>query len=538
MSSIQRPQQTAAIPTTSSHHETIQPTANIKTENTTGIPPPSDVNQRLDLGSVIEEFISILGKENWTKYAQLTSHFILGKLSRKELVSNLESLFTSSQETPQDEQQEYSSGTITSFSGLRSRLISLHNKLLLGIFVNSLRDSPLDRRNKSWGFQNGSDNLYRHAKRINKHNSQIETYKKIVMSLPLSDRNRLKRITKEAGKRGFIYCSVLQDRLATIPKVPVVSNQETLRRIKANGLKTPIEWSQDIKNGFNAPLATDSYSLPDVDTLYLRMSGIAREHGLVGAVDSKSVELLSKALDYYLKRIVELGIDSVRYRTKKYSDFYDLDEDGVYRPVTDTGDDSVAAGISNTSQDTDFWSKSGNLMLGRETGKKSGGDTEGRMEDDYDEADEYEYEEGDNTNTGVENKTITDNTTTNKGSSDKDAEDVSQNDSFGRGAQDQVTNSNHADQDNLKRRISLTNEDMFKAFTISPNLIKSTSGAYYSLIDTGLLNDDEIVIKESPIDDLPEFAKEKPLFQRVDDRNVGTREELNWLIKDLLKKKV
>ena len=533
MSSIQRPQ-----PTTSSHHETVQPTANIKTESTAGIPPPSDANQRLDLGSVIEEFISILGKENWTKYAQLTSHFILGKLSRKELVSNLESLFTLSQETQQDDQQQYSSGTLTGSSELRSRLIGLHNKLLLGIFVNSLRDSPLDRRNKSWGFQNGSDNLYKHAKRINKHNSQIETYKKIVMSLPLSDRNRLKRITKEAGKRGFIYCSVLQDRLATIPKVPVVSNQETLRRIKANDLKTPIEWSQDILNGFNAPLATDSYSLPDVDTLYLRMSGIAREHGLVGAVDAKSVELLSKALDYYLKRIVELGIDSVRYRTKKYSDFYDLDEDGIYRPVTDTGDDNIAVSIPNANQDTDFWSKSDNLMLGGKTGEKPGGATEDRTEDDYDEVDEYNYEEGGNANTEVENEDITDNTMTNRAHSDKDNEVVTQDASLGHGSQDQMTNSNDADHDNLKRRISLTNEDMFKAFTISPNLIKATSGAYYSLIDTGLLNDDEIVIKESPIDDLPEFAKEKPLFQRVDDRNVGTREELNWLIKDLLTKKV
>lgn len=105
------------------------------------------------------------------------------------------------------------------------------------------------------------------------------------MSLPLNDRNRLKMITKEAGKRGFIFCSVFQARLNNIPKIPIVTNPESLKRVKSNNLKTPLEWSQDIMNGFNVPLASESHSLPDTDSFYLRMVGIAREHGLVGTVE-------------------------------------------------------------------------------------------------------------------------------------------------------------------------------------------------------------------------------------------------------------
>ncbi|CCK69818.1 Hfi1p KNAG_0D00660 [Huiozyma naganishii CBS 8797] len=385
----------------------------------------SAMDQRLDLGSMIEEVTSLIGKDNWIKYSQLISHFILGKLSRKELMSELNDLF----------------GVVSS-STERRKLIRLHNQLLLGIFTNSLRESPLgnqDKRPSTWGFQNDKlkgDNMVSKRK-VNKHNSQIETYKKIVMSLPTSDRNRLKMITKEAGKKGFIYCSVLQGRLSNVPKIPVVTNQDTLMRIKANNLKTPVEWSQDIVNGFNAPLATDNYALPDTDSLYLKMIGIAREHGLVGSVDTRCVDLLSMALDAYLKSIVEFGIDSVRYRKKKHSEYYDLNDAGVYVPVS-TGKDDIL--------------QDGNL--------------------------------------------------------DDESENLS--------------------------KMSLTNEDIFNALTIFPNLVEPTVNMYHSLPATQLYNDDELVVTRSSIDDLPEFLKEKPMFTPLDDKNIGTREELNWLIKDML----
>lgn len=375
-------------------------------------------NQRIDLESMVSELTSMLGKENWNKYAHVISLFVLGKLSRKELCNELDLLFTPSPTNP------------TNYT--KPALIRLHNQLLLGIFTNSLKDSPLmgSLADGTWGFGNGST-LGNKLKRVNKHNSQIENYKKIVMSLPSPDRQRLKEITKEAGKRGFILSSVLQARLNMIPKIPIVINPETLKRVKANNLKTPLEWSQDIMNGFSAPLAADTFSLPDTESLFLRMVGIAREHGLVGAVDTGCVELLLLALDNYLKNIIESAINTVRYRRKKYSEYYDIKDNGMYEPVTKDGDMAEPEDHANA------------------------------------------------------------------------------------------------------KKIRITNEDLYECFSLFPNLVEST-GAFYSLPNVHLVNDDELVMTKSSIEDLPTFSEVKPNFTPLDERNIGTREELNWLIKDIL----
>ncbi|CAB4255392.1 Hfi1p [Maudiozyma barnettii] len=459
-------------------------------------------NQRLDLGSMIEEFIELLGKDNWIKYSQLISRFILGKLSRKELSREFDSLFghppnvqgnqsaalAYSLTKPFDDSQSdiNNSNEITphTISLQRPKLIRLHNQLLLGIFTNTLRDSPLGASDKSWGF--GSSVGNKGLKRVNKHNSQIETYKKIVMSLPMSDRTRLKTITKEAGKRGFIYCSVLQDRLTNIPKIPIVTNQETLKRIKANNLKTPLEWSQDIMNGFNAPLATDNFSLPDTDSLYLKMTGIAREHGLVGSVDTRCVDMMSLALDHYLKKVVEFGIDSLRYRTKKYSDYYDLNEDGIFSSVTDKNNDNNF--LTNKIPGLPIV----NCDDSNDNNKSNGSDDD----DDYDKMDiDTENDSKTEISTGILKKY------------------------------------------DSKPKMALTNEDIYNALSVFPNIMKSSTSAYYNISNNGLRNDDDLVITNSAIDDMPEFANEKPMFTPIDERNVGTREELNWLIKDILTEK-
>lgn len=414
-------------------------------------------NQRLDLGIWIEEFIAILGKESWIKYAQVISLFILGKLSRMELVKQLDQIF---EENLADDNARNSNNDNANSNGnknsrflheQRHKLTRLHNQLLLGIFANSLRDSPMNKSDKAWGFQNGDRFTNKNVRRVNKHNSQIEMYKKIVMSLPKNDRNRLKTITREAGKRGFIYCTVLQNRLHNVPKIPIITNQETLKRVKKNNLKTPLEWSQDIVNGFNVPLSIDSHSLPDNNTLTLRMTGIAREHGLVGSVDSKCVDMVLIALDHYLKKVIELAIDSVRYRRKKYSEYYDLNDEGVYVPVSGLG--------------MDFGLTENVLAISNEKDENNG---------------EQENPE------------------------------------------------------NNQPKISLTNEDIQAALTIFPNLVEPSTGIFQTLTSISLYNEDELVETRSSIDDLPQFKGERPSSKPIDDRNIGTREELNWLIKDIL----
>ncbi|SCU91780.1 LAFA_0F05754g1_1 [Lachancea sp. 'fantastica'] len=381
---------------------------------------------RLNMESMVEAFTEVLGKENWNKYAQIISLFVLGKLSRKELVNEIDLIFSFPQEASRNSKSSQHALS-------HGNLIRMHNQLLLAILANSLREMPMGESSEgSWGFNNGSSGA--NKKRSNKHSSQIDTYKKIVMSLPTEDRNRLKAITKEAGKRGFVLCSVLQARLNTIPKIPIVTNPETLKRVKASNLKTPLEWSQEIVNGFSAPLATESYSLPDNDSLYLRMISLAREHGLVGAVDGRCVEIMTLALENYLKNVVESAIDTVRYRRKYHSDYYDLNDEGFYQGVTGNEEDEII----------------------------------------------------------------------------EDGEPV-------------------------RELRSISNVEMSETLTIYPNLVAPT-GAQLDLNMCGLVNDDELVEMKSSIDDLPDFLDEKPNFTPVDDKNVGSGEELKWLIRQILTK--
>ncbi|CCH62116.1 hypothetical protein TBLA_0G01720 [Henningerozyma blattae CBS 6284] len=438
---------------------------------------------RVDLESLIDGLTSVLGKENWTKYAQLLSLFILGKLSRKELCRDIDSMFkniltTTTNDSTSKETNDSNNNTSTNTNANTSNtslsmnstttsnmyyyLIKLHNQILIGIYNNSIRSSDNDEANGvgSWGFGNNSNNklINNKFKRVNKHNSQIENYKKVVMSLPIHDRERLKSITKEAGKRGFVLCSILQARLNQTPKIPIVTNPDTLKRIKTNNLKTPLEWSQDIMNGFNSQLSTESYSLPDKDTVFLRMVGIAREHGLVGTVNAQCVEILLTGLEHYLKDIVSTTIDSVRYREKRYSDYYDTDENGVFQPVSEE--------IHNNN-----FSSSDNSTLTDST-KFSG------------------------INSEVEN----------------------------------VVTSNPI--------ISLTNDDLFDSMQIFPNSLEN-SNAHFNLLNSTMMNDDELIVTHSSIDDLPDFTnlEDRPSFSPRDKRNIGSRIELNWLIKDILTEK-
>ncbi|CCE64411.1 hypothetical protein TPHA_0H02070 [Tetrapisispora phaffii CBS 4417] len=379
------------------------------------------LNKRVDLESLIEQYTNILGRESWARYAQIITLFMLGKLSRKELSNEIDLLFVP---------PNVPNTTPALHKNVRKTLIRLHNQIMLSVLSNALRDSPLGvNAEGSWGF--GKSGSQMSKKRVNKHNSQIETYKKIVMSLPPIDRQRLRAITKESGKRGFVLCSVLQARLDTIPKIPIVTNQESVKFVKENNFKTPTEWSQDVMNGFSAPLAIDTHSLPDTDSLYLRMLGISREHGLVGAVDANSVDILSLALDQYLKNVIESVIDTVKYSKKNTTEFYDLDETSRYQPIAPLGPSE-------------------------------------QLED-----------------------------------------------------------------QNEGQTISLTNEDMYTAFNVYPYLVQSES-TKLTVSSLDLLNDDELVITKSSIDDLVDFLDEKPSFTPTDENNIGSREELNWLIKDIL----
>lgn len=252
--------------------------------------------KRIELERLIREFQSKLGP-NWEKYHEALSLFLIGKLSRPELVSTITPLLK-----PQN-------------------LFRYHNKLLMLNFANSLKDGPLDAPNELASFWN------KKFSKVNKNvrSTQYEKFKQNIMGLPIKERRRIKNITRDSGKRNKLTAGITLTRHTLLPKIPMIQDKEQ-QQLQVNNL---VQWQQDVLNGINAPIATESYEIPDADTLSKQILMTMREHGLTGGLNPGVIEVLLLGLKSHLKNIVESAIDVAKYRKTKYTnnDYVPLESD-------------------------------------------------------------------------------------------------------------------------------------------------------------------------------------------------------------------
>ncbi|OBA21069.1 hypothetical protein METBIDRAFT_78147 [Metschnikowia bicuspidata var. bicuspidata NRRL YB-4993] len=244
---------------------------------------PAKTNKRLQLEAVMREFQSKLGPD-WETYHEALSAFLIGRLSRAELVARVGPL-------------------------MKAGLLKYHNKLLLLNFAHSLQDGAQEYLSELASFWNK-----RNAKARGVKLSQYEKFKQNIMGLPLKERRRIRAITKDAGKRDRLGASVTLTRQALLPKIPMILDKEQ-QQLQVNNL---VQWQQDVVNGINTPLASASHELPDTDTLSRKVLMTSREHGLTGGIGARVFEVISLGLETHLKNIVECAVDSVRYRKRKY----------------------------------------------------------------------------------------------------------------------------------------------------------------------------------------------------------------------------
>ena len=244
----------------------------------------SKSSKRVELETLIREFQTKLGSD-WDKYHESLSLFLVGKLSRPELIQNITPI-------------------------LKNGLRKYHNKLLLLNFSNSLKDGPLDFQSEFASFWNKKAN-----KTKNIRSSQYEKFKQNIMGLPVKERRRIKNITRESGKKGKLNASITLTRHALLPKIPMI--QDTAQQqLQVNNL---VQWQQDVVNGINTPIATENYEIPDYDNLSRRILMTMREYGLTGGLSTEVLEMVLLGLDAHLKNIIESAIDVTRYRENKYT---------------------------------------------------------------------------------------------------------------------------------------------------------------------------------------------------------------------------
>lgn len=241
-------------------------------------------NQRSQLEALIRDFQNKLGND-WEKYHESLTLFLVGKLSRGELVQIISPM-------------------------LKNGLMKWHNKFLLLNFANSLQDSPVEFSSELASFWNKKN-----LKAKNVRLTQYEKFKRNIMGLPLKERRRIRSITRDSGKRNKINASITLTRQALLPKIPMIQDKEQ-QQLQVNNL---VQWQQDVVNGINAPLAAQTYELPDADNLSRRVLMTMREHGLTGGVNTLVLEMISLGLESHLKTILENAIDVARYREQKYN---------------------------------------------------------------------------------------------------------------------------------------------------------------------------------------------------------------------------
>lgn len=240
--------------------------------------------KRIELDGVIKELQTRLGKD-WNRYHQSLGLFLIGKLSRNELIESITPILTKD-------------------------LRKVHNKLLLLNLFNSFQDGPLDYQSEVASFWNKRAGRTKGVK-----SNQYEKFKQNIMALPVRERRRLKGITRESGKKGKINASITLTRHELLPKIPMIREPE-----KQNfQISQLVQWQQDVINGVNAPLATQSFELFDYDNVSQQILMTMREHGLTGVLDTQFLEVVVLGLEAHLKNILENAIDVVRYRERKYS---------------------------------------------------------------------------------------------------------------------------------------------------------------------------------------------------------------------------
>ncbi|KAL6452953.1 HFI1 Transcriptional coactivator HFI1/ADA1 [Candida maltosa Xu316] len=245
--------------------------------------------KRLEMEKLIREFQNKLGK-NWEKYHETLSLFLIGKLSRKELINTIRPILK------------------------EKKLLKYHNKLLLLNFANSLKDSnsnELSSANELSNFFNKKS-----IGKINKNkNNQFEKFKTIIMGLPVKERKRIIDISKDSGKRNKIATDIILTRHSILPKIPMIQDKEQ-QQLQVNNL---VQWQQDVLNGINTPISTESYEIPDYDNLSRVILMIMREYGLTGGINPGVMEVILLGLESHLKNIIETSIDVAKFRKNKYT---------------------------------------------------------------------------------------------------------------------------------------------------------------------------------------------------------------------------
>ncbi|KAK9355473.1 transcriptional regulator of RNA polII, SAGA, subunit-domain-containing protein [Lipomyces doorenjongii] len=255
-----------------------------QTTTTTNTPSkPQRPARRIEVEQLMNDFRRALGT-NWAQYREIITSFLTGHLTRIELECELSVILDKS-------------------------MVRMHNQFLLASLANALRDPPPSTNGlPAWNMRS-KDAPLRIAK--NSGDPVVAKLKSEIMGFTPRERRRIKAITRDAGKKGPIPSTIVLTKQARSVKFPSVKDKE----------KSKTNITQEITQSYQAPLATESFELPDTDNMRTRILGIAYEHGLLDGIANDVPDIVLAGLEYHLRDFLQQLLDRVRPKKhKKMSD--------------------------------------------------------------------------------------------------------------------------------------------------------------------------------------------------------------------------
>lgn len=323
-------------------------------------------SSRIDVDSLMNEFRQELGAERWENYRDSLTHFLMGKLSRAELVRCLREQL-----------------------GLNGAAMKNHNTLVLSLLTNACREAPPGAESSLADWKANTRGKSKHSGM----EASNDLLHKEILSMPVRERRRIKNIAKDAPNylRDPLFALPNMDleasRYAMLPRIPIPVDQSRLganegaggpngnvnggvganagagasasaggnlragpggvgalngsrnaagsaaaaaaaaagvasdnRREKekdSNPLMDPLlnlhpgrssgplTWTQDIIQGFETPLISESHELPDESTLGTRMLSLALENGVLGGIGPGTTDIMLLGLESYFRSIID-----------------------------------------------------------------------------------------------------------------------------------------------------------------------------------------------------------------------------------------
>ncbi|KAL8999778.1 MAG: hypothetical protein Q9169_001451 [Polycauliona sp. 2 TL-2023] len=222
-----------------------------KAQKTTNAP------QRIDLEPLYTNLKAAIA-ENWGKYKEALSLFVLGHLDQDELSLQINHYVCADPNT-----------------------IHLHNQLIAAIYGNVLRDVP-EQGVAPWVSANDKPTLL--SKPLAGDEAE-QRLKREVMHLPARDRRRIKEVTDI--------------------KLPDAAPASAGGQVKTN-------WDLEIRKRYLPPLASETFEFPSPPDLLARMVPICYEESLPNGCNHECAEFISVALDHYMKSVVSNTVGRVR----------------------------------------------------------------------------------------------------------------------------------------------------------------------------------------------------------------------------------